>query len=61
MKAGDVIAEIVMEAVAVPEPGMTIEDLIKKVKEAGNEVLEVREDGILIGFKKEHFDGGKDN
>lgn len=56
-----VIAKIEMQAVAKPAPGDSIADLIRKVEAAGNEVLEVYEDGVLIGrYKTDLTVGGSD-
>ena len=58
---GHVIASLEMEAVAHPAPGMTMEELICELKEAGNEILEVYDDGVLIGYDKTKLTIGGDN
>ena len=49
------IAAIEMEALAKPKDGETVDQLVERMKELGNEIIEIRPDGVVIGFYREEF------
>lgn len=47
------ISKIEVEAVARPKEGETIQQLIERLNDLGQEIIEVREDGVVIGLTAE--------
>ncbi len=61
MNIGDLIASVELEVIAHPRPGETVERLVEILREEGKEIVEVREDGVVILIQAGVPSGGQDN